>query len=120
VVPPGFDFAGVFGSSFDAWFRGEELFYYDGYDDSLVSIAYEDAIADESDPGAGGWLLEDLLDGDIGSDDERDEELERRKEFAGRKVGRAGITYFVFDPGTNRYSSYRVFGVPQADLSVTQ
>jgi hypothetical protein len=30
------------------------------------------------------------------------------------------LTYYVFDPGTNRYSSFRVFGVEQSRLSVTR
>jgi hypothetical protein len=109
-----------FDSTFDAYNRGDNLFYYDGYDEVLLSIAYEDAMEDESDPSAGGWLLEDLLDGDIGSEEEQNEELTRRQNESGRKVGRGALTYYVFDPGTNRYSSYRVFGVPQAGLSVTQ
>jgi len=121
VIPPIIGFGPFFyGPTYDSYFRGDDLFYYDGYDEALSSIAYEDAIEDESDPGSGGWLLEDLLDGDIGSDDERDEELDRRKDFAERQVGRGGLSYYVFDPGTNRYSSYRVFGVPQAELSVTE
>jgi hypothetical protein len=121
VIPPIIGFGPFFyGPTYDSYFRGDGLFYYDGYDETLFSIAYEDAIEDESDPGAGGWLLEDLLDGDIGSDDERNEELDRRKEFAERQVGRGGLSYYVYEPGTNRYSSYRVFGVPQAELSVTE
>jgi len=121
VIPPipGFGFF-FYGPTYDSYFRGDGLFYYDGYDEALSSVAYEDAVADDSDPSAGGWLLEELVDGDIGSVRERDEELDRREQFAGRKVGRSGLTYYVFEPGTNRYSSYRVFGVPQADLSVTQ
>jgi len=121
VIPPIIGFGPFFyGPTYDSYFRGDDLFYYDGYDEALSSIAYEDAIEDESDPGSGGWLLEDLLDGDIGSDDERDEELDRRKDFAERQVGRGGLSYYVYEPGTNRYSSYRVFGVPQAELSVTE
>src|SRR5690606_1296578 len=37
------------------------------------------------------------------------EEEERRKRAADELVGE---TYYVFDPETNRYSSYRVFGTP--------
>ena len=53
-------------------------------------------------------------------EDEEDEEKRRRKRYADRKVGMVGLTYYVYDPGTNRFSSYRVFGVPQTKLSVTQ
>jgi len=42
------------------------------------------------------------------------EEEERRKRAADDPLG---ATYYVFDPDTNRYSSYRVFGVPSGTIA---
>ena len=82
---------------------------------------------EDSDPQYGGWFLEEMLDSSLGSRRdgtigetneviaaEVDEELRRRKEFAGRQPGVGSMSFYVFDPATNRYSSYRVFGVPQS------
>ena len=84
-------------------------------------------------PAAGGSFLEQMLDDSFGDrqfsdlepgstflEDEDDEERQRRKHRAAQQVGRGGLSYYVYDPGTNRYSSYRVFGVEQTRLSVTQ
>lgn len=123
----------VFSDTFDAFFRSEELFLYDGYDDVLPSVAYSDALESDAPARVGASFLEELLDDSFGSrqysdlepgstylDDEDDEERDRRKRRASQKVGAGGLTYYVYDPGTNRYSSYRVFGVEQTRLSVTQ
>lgn len=131
---PGFDFNPfVFSDTYDAFFRSEELFLYDGYDDVLPSMAYSDAMESDAPPAIGASFLEELLDDSFGERqygdlepgstilaDEDDEELERRKRRASQKVGKGGLSYYVYDPGTNRYSSYRVFGVEQTRLSVTQ
>jgi filamentous hemagglutinin family protein len=132
--PPPYDFLGFFAEdTFDAFFRDEELFLYDGYDEVLASIAYGDAMEDDSPIATGGSFIEELLDSSVGDrryseiepgsdvlEDEDDEELWRRKLRAARPVGKGSLTYYVFDPGTNRYSSFRVFGVEQTKLSVTQ
>ncbi|MBL9158665.1 MAG: filamentous hemagglutinin N-terminal domain-containing protein [Verrucomicrobiales bacterium] len=132
-LPP-FDFNPfVFSDTYDAFFRSEELFLYDGYDEVLPSMAYEDAMESDAPPALGASFLEELLDDSFGERqygdlepgstilaDEDDEELERRKRRASQKVGKGGLSYYVYDPGTNRYSSYRVFGVEQTRLSVTQ
>jgi hypothetical protein len=132
--PPPYDFLGFFAEdTFDAFFRDEELFLYDGYDEVLASIAYEDAMEDDSPIAAGGTFFEELLDSSVGDrrysdiepgsdviEDENDEELRRRQLRSSRPVGKGSLTYYVYDPGTNRYSSYRVFGVEQTRLSVTQ
>ncbi len=135
VTPaPPYDFLGFFAEdTFDAFFRDEELFLYDGYDEVLASIAYEDAMEDDSPVAAGGTFFEELLDSSVGDrrysdiepgsdviEDENDEELRRRQLRSSRPVGKGSLTYYVYDPGTNRYSSYRVFGVEQTRLSVTQ
>ncbi len=133
-IDPGFDFgAFVFGETYDAFFRNEALFLYDGYEGLLVSMALSDALYDDSPTSTGGSMFEELLDGSLGErrdgeittgsdiiEDEEDEEMERRKRRASQKVGRSGVSYYVFDPATNRYSSYRVFGVEQSRLGVTQ
>jgi hypothetical protein len=135
VTPqPPYDFLGFFAEdTFDAYFRDEALFLYDGYDEVLASIAYSDAMEDDSPVAAGGTFIEELLDSSVGDrryseiepgsdiiENEDDEELWRRKLRASRQVGKGSLTYYVYDPGTNRYSSYRVFGVEQTRLSVTQ
>ena len=119
--------------SYDPFFRGRSLFLYDGYDDVLGSVAYSDAIEDDSDPATGGNFLEAMLDDAFGNrtyadvepggtviEEERDEELERRLRRANQQVGRGALSYYVYNPGTNRYSSFRVFGVEQSRLSVAQ
>jgi len=122
-----------FDETYDAFFRYEDLFLYDGYDDVIESVAYRDALEDDSPTADGATFIEEVLDGSFGNrtyadiapgstvlEEEEDEELLRRKRAAARQVGRGALTYYVYDPGTNRYSSYRVFGVEQTRLSVTQ
>lgn len=93
--PPPFSFGGyLFMDSYDSFFRSSELFLYDGYDEMLEGVAYSDALED-------------------------DEDRERRRR-ASRQVGRGALTYYIYYPGTNRYSSYRVFGVEQSRLSIAQ
>lgn len=124
------DFAGFFlNDTYDGYVRGEELLLYDGYDDALVSVSLSDAILENSEFETGGWFFEEFLDASLGErrdgmieddptllEDESDEEEERRRRRSERKVGRAALTYYVYSPGTNRYSSYRVFGVPRTML----
>jgi hypothetical protein len=133
VTPPpalgGFLFRGYY----DAFGRSGYLLAYDGYDGQLYSFSWADAMENESDPSTGGWGFERALDrragprreGRIGDDpsileDEQDEELERRRAAASRGAGRGGLTYYVFDPATNLYSSYKVFGVPATSLPIAQ
>lgn len=118
---------------FDSFDRYAWMLGYDGYDGQLFSFSAADAQEDDSDPSTGGWFFEEMLDANLGKRrvgrisedntvlaDERDEELERRKQFAERQPGRGGGSFYVFDPSTNRYSSYRVFGVPQSRLTVAR
>lgn len=135
VVPfTPFNVLPFFGSDqFEVYDRSDILFGFDGYDGQLYSFGIVDAVEDESDPASGGWFFEEVLDANLGSrkssdiaddpsviDQENDEELSRRKAFAERQAGRGGSSYYVFDPATNRYSSYRVFGVPQTNLPTAQ
>lgn len=123
----------VFDETFDAFFRYEDVFNYDGYDALLGSMALADAMESDAPLAIGRPFIEQVLDGTLGPrsdgaiapgstvlDEEKDEELLRRQRRAAEKVGKSGLTYYVFDPGTNRYSSFRVFGVDQSRLSVTQ
>ena len=60
--------------------------------------------------------LEDRLDNMFGprrdsfSDEEQAEQERARRNRGAGGVGTIGLTFYVFDPGTNRYSSFRVFG----------
>jgi filamentous hemagglutinin family protein len=133
VTPPPPIDGFVFGDYYDAFSRNIYLLSYDGYEGQLYSLSWADAMESESDPDTGGWGFENALDrragprreGRIDEDpsilqDERDEELERRREAASRGVGHGGLTYYVFDPATNRYSSFQVFGVPATNLPISQ
>jgi hypothetical protein len=72
------------------------------------------------DSGLGDRRYSEIEPGSDVIEDENDEELRRREIRAARPVGKGSLTYYVYDPGTNRYSSYRVFGVEQTRLSVTR
>ena len=37
-----------------------------------------------------------------------------RRRLRKRRGSELGVTYWIFEPGTNRYSSYRVFGIPSS------
>ena len=112
-----FDFAGtVFDETYDAFFREEDLFN-DGLGGSggglyaLLGLFERD---EDTQEGADTWSVEDGLDGlfgdrrDSDSQEEQDEEEESRIQ-RGNAGGPVGVTLYVYEPGTNRYSSYRVF-----------
>ena len=113
-----FDVAGIFFSeTYDAFFREEDLFN-DGLGGSggglyaLLGLFERD---EDTQEGADTWSVEDGLDGlfgdrrDSDSQEEQDEEEESRIQ-RGNAGGPVGVTFYVYEPGTNRYSSYRVFG----------
>src|SRR5690606_16177949 len=99
-VEPPFSFSPyLFSDTYDAYFRYEELFLYDGYEEMLYSLAYRDALENGSPVRVGASFLEEILDGEFGPrrhdtiavgntvlEDEDDEELLRRKRRASRKV----------------------------------
>jgi len=112
-----FDFFGLaFNETYDAFFREEDLFDgiggYGGDLYPLLGLFERDA---ETQEGADAWSIEDRLDNmfgerrDSNSQEEQDEEEESRIE-RGNAGGPVGMTFYVYEPGTNRYSSYRVFG----------
>jgi hypothetical protein len=113
-----FDFSGVvFDETYDAFFREEDLFN-DGLGGSggglyaLLGLFERD---EDTREGEDRWNVEDGLDGlfgdrrDSDSQEEQDEEEESRIQ-RGNAGGPVGVTFYVYEPGTNRYSSYRVFG----------
>lgn len=128
------DFASIFlDETYDFYNRGEALLAYDGYGDPLDPIALSEATLEDGEFESGGWFLEEFLDGSFGErrdgtivEDitvlglEDDEDEERRRRRSERKVGRVGLSYYVYNPDTNRYSSYRVFGVPRYSLPAAQ
>ncbi len=114
VIIPDFPFGTfLFSDLFDTFDRAEEQFAYDGYEGQLFSLSPDEA-SEEGVPAKS--FIEMLLDGNLGdgeylgSDEEESEEEERKKRRAGRKVGASSLVYYTYSPGTNRYSSYRVFG----------
>lgn len=128
------DFASIFlDETYDFFNRGEALLAYDGYGDPFDSIALSEATFEDGAFESGGWFLEEFLDGSFGErrdgtivEDlsvlglEDDEDEERRRRRSERKVGKVGLSYYVYNPDTNRYSSYRVFGVPYDTLPAAQ
>lgn len=98
VIPPfGFiDYIDLL-DLFESSERDEYLLEEDGFGDGLLD----------------GLALEE-------ASDEDDESSNRRRRFNGIKVGSIGLVFYAFEPGTNRYSSYAVFGYPLSGLSVAQ
>jgi len=122
VIPP---FTGSSIGDYDSLDRQDGIFGdgFGGGDDSLDGNLgiFE---ADESNQeGSGVSRFENAIDNAFGprqdstSEEEEDEEERRRKRRAAEKVGPIGLTFYVYDPATNRLSSYRVFGTPSATLA---
>lgn len=122
-VPPPFIFdfdPFVFLDQFDSFTRDDRAIQdgLTGAEDSLfggLGLFESDELSQEEPES---WKLENSLDNMFGtrrdsfSEGELDEERRRDEERLARKVGPVGLTFYTFDPGTNRYSSYRVFGSP--------
>jgi filamentous hemagglutinin family protein len=113
-----FDVAGTFFTeTYDAFFREEDLFIdgIGGYGGDLYALLGLFERDEDTQEGADGWRFEDGLDNlfgdrrDSNSQEEQDEEEESRIQ-RGNSGGPVGVTFYVYEPGTNRYSSYRVFG----------
>jgi len=91
-----FNFDGYpFTETYDSFMRDEDVLGdgYAGGDDSLYGIL----------------SLEEV------QEDEEDDEKERERRKGG--VGPLGLTYYIYEPGTNRYSSYRIFGIPAGSFA---
>jgi hypothetical protein len=113
-----FDFFGLpFAETYDAFFREEDLFNegLGGSGGGLYALLGLFERDEDTQEGADTWSVEDGLDGlfgdrrDSDSQEEQDEEEESRIQ-RGNAGGPVGVTFYVYEPGTNRYSSYRVFG----------
>lgn len=77
---------------------------------------------ERNDEGFDGILgVGDSLPDGLGTDEalEATDDLGRKRRKRGSNIGTVGLTYYVFEPGTNLYSSYRVFGVQSTELSLT-
>ena len=81
-----------------------DFFFTDAFD----SLDRDDRFLGDGLTGAGDELY---YNPGLYEEDEGDEEELRDKQARGKQVP-MGATYYVYDPSTNRYSSYRVFGVP--------
>ncbi|MEO0416698.1 MAG: hypothetical protein AAF226_17285, partial [Verrucomicrobiota bacterium] len=121
VFVPAFAFQGFFYNDLtDSFERPWFHFYEDGYDGQLQNIGLAEATSEET--AVPRWRIEEILDGGLGGrrdltlEEELDEEQVRRLNRSQQKVGWANLEYFVFDPETSRYSSYRIFGVPRSLL----
>lgn len=105
-----FDFRGlVFSETYDSFFRDDLYNGLGGEGEGLFPLLglfeREGEFGDEAN-------FENRLDrlfGDTSEDDEEEEE-ERRRRARANAAGAVGSTFYVYEPGTNRYSSYRVFG----------
>ncbi|MEC5127736.1 filamentous hemagglutinin N-terminal domain-containing protein [Verrucomicrobiales bacterium BCK34] len=121
----------LFEDFYEVFSRYEELYGYDGYDNGLLAgLSADERVDDERPIRASGWFLEEALDGAFGSRNARrfsdpsdttsaqedDEERQRRLRRTTNQVGRGGNAIYVYVPGTNRYSSLRLFGVPSSDI----
>jgi len=86
-----FEFAEFFDpTQYDAYDRYMALLEFDGYGDGLLD----------------GISIEDALD----------DEANTRRRRGQRKAGVTPTTFYVYQPGTNQYSSYSLFGVPETRL----
>lgn len=122
-VTPGFDPGGFFFDFlYDQFGRDDLFFAYDGYEGQGYALAYDDALMFDRQEVLYSFIINEYFDGAalILLQDEAEKERERQRRRAGRKVGRSGLVYYAYDPGTNRYSSYRIFGLPQEDLAPAQ
>lgn len=105
---------------FDSFLR-DDRFVDDGLvgqsDFLFASLGLFETNEDETEE-LGSRRLENRLDNLFGprrdstSDEEEDEEKDEVRERGTGGVGSIGLTFYLFEPGTNQYSSYRVFGDP--------
>lgn len=124
VIDPGFGFNDfLFDAFFDQFGRDDIFFSFDGFTFLDTSLSRDEALLVDPSFLLMSFIIENRFEGaaqTILSEDELQKEKERRKRRAGRKVGKSGLVYYAFDPSTNRYSSYRLFGLPQEDLAPAQ
>ena len=104
---------------------GERYVYYtDAYGSLYIIGVGLDEVIYEDNERYYYTFAEDALDAMVGNNPfslevierEEAEELLRRKRAASPSFG--GVTVYTYHPDTNRYSSLRVFGVPQATVGI--
>ena len=92
------------------------VFNFDGFPftETYDSLMRDDSLL--SDGYAGG---DDSLYGILSLEEVREDDEDDERERARRKkgVGPLGLTYYIYEPGTNRYSSYRIFGIPAGSFA---
>jgi len=117
----------LFQDLFDAFQRGDILIEYDGYEEGqLDSMALNDEVDDGGANRGARSFFEQVLDDAVGprrepyTAEEREEDQLRRQIRFSRAAGKGGLTFYVFDPGTNEYSSFRVFGNPRTATAAAQ
>ena len=107
---------------------GERYVYYaDAYGNLYIVGVGLDEVIYEDNERYYYTFVEDALDSLFGNNPAGDleviereeaEELIRRKRAASPSFG--GVTVYTYHPDTNRYSSLRIFGVPQANLGIIE
>lgn len=107
---PLFDFRGLlFSETYDSFFRDDLFDGLGGEGSGLYPLlGLFEREGEFGDPGTLANRL-DRLFGDTTEEDEAEEE-ERRRRARANAAGAVGSSFYVYEPGTNRYSSYRVFG----------
>ena len=129
VPPLVFNFNGfAFLDQYDSFELAEQLLQNGiaGGDDFLYAGLSFGELDESEQQESGAWAIENSLDNMFGdqrdsfSVEEQDEEERRRRRRAEKGVGPLGLTYYVYDPGTNRYSSYRLFGNLTTNFYLTQ
>ncbi len=107
--------------------RERYIYYTDAYGNVyIIGMGLEDVVY-EDDENYYYTFAEDALDSMIGNnapgdfeiiEREEAEELLRRQRAASAVFG--GVTFYTYNPDTNRYSSLRIFGVPQSNLGIIE
>ena len=118
-LPPPPPFPGPYPNDlYDSFWRGG------GFLDNEYTGENTYLSSDENGDGSNGiWSIEDRLDQNFGmrrgptTEEEEDEERKSLEKKRAQKVGPLGLAYYVYDPATNKYSSYRVFGQQSSDFS---
>ncbi|MEM9017708.1 MAG: hypothetical protein AAGC68_11895, partial [Verrucomicrobiota bacterium] len=131
VLPPTiFDFTPdvFFVEQFESFDRIEDLLDdgFTGNDDFLFDGIGLFEMDPENSEENGAWGVENSLDNLFGerrnsfSEEEIEEEKEEKRQRAANGVGPLGLTFYIYEPGTNQYSSYRVFGSIPGDLPLVE
>ncbi len=124
LVPTLFNFFPfLFLDKFDSFDRDDEgLDGLTGEGGGLFSAIGLFEANEEETEGDGPFFLEELLDESLGNGEadytegEEEEEQERREARLGLPIGGSDVVFYVFDPDTNKYSSFKVFGASRGGI----